>query len=461
MRSSFAQNGLCRTKSTLLRNRVFGPVILCALIVACGPTTENGKGAFNREFGGKADTPSALTWANLVHTATNTITLSAEFANNGYQLPSNTFLLAARVVQGVEQPAFEFFSLGETGFTYSPGNFWPASTVKLMAAVGALMTLGEYGLTGAANVSFTDAGGSYSGTVKNLYKKAIVISENSAYDRLMRIAGFDEMNDIYLTPEAGFPKMVLQRRYEVGSNLRSSPAIAYQEGELSGQIPAREKSEREHTDCPNEANCTNLFELLEVMRKVTLHQELPKKDQFPLNQTDIDDLQQHLLECHSVRIKPGASAALGHSVKVYNKKGSCAEDDRLDHGLIVDQVTDEKYLIAFSMRYYNTSDADAAELTRQTLLALQANKGESPPLQYPAGIPVEIETTPNSEGCAAKITAPGADSIRAWINSESQPVVLEDNLTFELLPESSQIISVQALENNLPIGFQAFSVVCP
>jgi len=296
--------------------------------------------------------------------------LAEAFAAIGYEPPPGTHLLAAREVSGAH-PGFDWFSLGDTGFVGSQDRYWPASTVKLITAVAALQTMARLGQSGAARISFVDDDGPYFGTVRQLAFEAVRVSSNAAYNRTVLVTGFDELNDQIL-PAWGLHHTVLQRRYTrppgvTELSLRHSPPMRWTEGEARGAIPARVGTGR-HPECPNEGNCTTLFELLEVLRRVVLHFELPPAERFELRDADADALRMAMLTSRS-RMALGAEAAFGEVV-VYNKTGTVPGDDRLDHGLVVQLETGRRFLLALALPYNTTDNSDAQELARQTLIAL-------------------------------------------------------------------------------------------
>lgn len=414
------------------------------------------------------DAIASWTWHDQCVVLLNQSALGAAFSAAGYTPPSGTYLLATRLVAGLGQPAFQYYSLAGTALTYSQGHYWPASTVKLTAAVGALRTLGKQGLSGAAQVSFSDDDGSYSGTVKNLYAQAIEVSDNVAYNRLMEIAGFDEMNDQYLVAAESAPTLVLQRRYThplPSSSLRSSPPITYSEAGKSGQLPAR-TGVGQHPECPDEGNCITLLELLEVMRRVTLHGELPAADRLPLAAADVSGLQASLLTAPS-DLEAGAAQALGHAVKVYNKPGEVYGDDRLDHGLIVDTVSGQRFLLATSMPYNTTSGADLSELARRALLALLAQPGGGLALQRTAGGAIVAQLDdggPVSGGRRYTLTlsAAGADSLELWVDGYALPKPAGPSPYFKLTHDFSKsgdrLLIVRASKGGAVVGYRALTV---
>jgi hypothetical protein len=414
------------------------------------------------------DALALWTWHDQAVLLADRASLGAAFAAAGYSPPDGTFLLAARVVAGLGQPAFQYFSLGDSGIVFSAGKYWPASTVKLTAAVGALRTLGSYGLTGAAQVSFSDDDGSYSGTVKNLYSAAIEVSDNVAYNRLMELAGFDTMNDTYLVAAESFPEMVLQRRYThplPTSDLRHSPAISYSESGKTGTIPARVGT-GQHPTCPDEANCITLLELTEVLRRVVLDSELPAIDRFPLGVTDVANLQGSLLTAPT-KLDPGASSALGHPVKVYNKTGDVPGDDRLDHGLIVDTVDGRRFLFAASMPYDTTSDTQMSELAKRTLQALLAQPTGGLALQRAAGVPITVQlddlgAVTGGRKVTLTVAAPGADSLDLFVDGYPLAKPAGPSPTFTLTQVFSKsgdrLLVVRAIKAGVLVGYRPLVV---
>jgi hypothetical protein len=410
------------------------------------------------------DAIAPWTWFQQSSAIMSTTALGTAFSAGGYTPPSGTYLLAVRVLKGLGQPAFQYYSLADTAGTYSAGKYWPASTVKLTAAVGALRTLAKYGLTGAASVSFTDDDGAYSGTVKNLYTQALEVSSNESYNRLMEIAGFDEMNDQVLTAADSLPQMVLQRRYThplPTSSLRTSPAITFTEGAATGQIPQR-VGVGQHPECPSEGNCITLLELADVMRRVTLHNELPAQDRFPIAPADLAGLQASLL-ASPTELEPGAHLALGHAVQVYNKDGQVWTDDRLDCGLIVDTVTGDRFLIAISMPYGTTSDAALSEAARRALLALIAQPTSGAVLQRDAGAPI-VAQLDDQGGHSYKITigAAGADALEVWVDGWPLATPVGPSPYFTLSHTFSKagdrLMIVKASAKGSVIGYRALTV---
>lgn len=318
-----------------------------------------------------------------------------------YRIPVGTYLMATKVVRGLGQPGYYYFGLRDTPFMYSWNRYWPASCVKLMAAVGALVTLRKHGLGARAHLRFEDDDGRYDGPVWRMQRRALRLSTNVDYNRLIEIAGFDALNERYLTARWGLPRMVLQRRYtrpRPTSNLRSSPRIEYREGRRQGVIAARH-SDRTYARCPHEANCTTLFELHEVLRRVMLHFELPKSQRFPLRRKDVKRLHEDLLASPH-KLGRGVEEALGHTAEVYNKAGMVPGDDHLDNLFIDDTTAKRRYFLALSVPFSGPKEpkevthGELAELGRETLRILRRVGGRGPWLQHDSGVAPKLSLGP-------------------------------------------------------------------
>ena len=296
----------------------------------------------------------------------------------GYQAPKNTYALIAPLSVRGGKLSMQYYSYRGTAFEFSmtkdgEEKYWPASTVKLAAAVMALLKLSEYGTGSQATVSFTDLEGHYENTVEKLCREAIIPSNNTAYNRLMEIAGFDEINDHYLRDVFHFPKMVLQRRYvrhHPEDSLRDSPEIQFTDGTKSGTIPERHSSGKMRPECPRESNCTTLAELAEVIFRVVLHEELPKSRQLALAQPEIDMLRDALHKAPSC-IGDGVTAAMGPNMIVYNKGGKVIGDDRLEVAVVSTPNKKERYLVALSMPYYEGVEKETNRLAMHLIDAMR------------------------------------------------------------------------------------------
>ncbi len=304
--------------------------------------------------------------------------LAAYFKSIGYQVPDNTYALIAQI-DNASALRMQYYSLNDTAFEFSmtkngQEKFWPASTVKLAAAVMALLKLNEKGVTSQAVVTMDDIDGHYDGNVETLCRQAIIPSNNLAYNRLMEIAGFDEINEHYLRDVFHFPTMILQRRYQrqhPDDNLRVSPEIHYHEGNIDGVLPQRVSSGKKWPECPRESNCTTLAELAEVMFRVVLHEELVKKRRLSLKKSEIERLRDALLKAPSC-IGDGVASVMGPTALVFNKGGKVVGDDRLEIAVVSSKDGTERYLLALSMPYYEGVEKETNILAAHLIEAMRA-----------------------------------------------------------------------------------------
>ena len=165
-------------------------------------------------------------------------------------------------------------------------DWWPASTVKLFAAVVALEEVGLLGFSPEARVTFQYDTGPVVTSVRDLVEAAIIPSDNTAFDRLVELVGSDRLRA--RLHGAGFRATVLLRayggrvRYPGGlGDPRHSPRIEISEGPRAVTIPAR--TGRRYKDCPNDGNCTTLLDLAEAMGRVMLHETIPQSKRFALS----------------------------------------------------------------------------------------------------------------------------------------------------------------------------------
>ncbi|MFA5624090.1 MAG: serine hydrolase [Bradymonadales bacterium] len=315
-------------------------------------------------------------WFKLVEEKADRDYLQNYFNIVGYKPPPNTYALIARVAKIKSTISLQYFSLGDTAFTYSmtdsgEQNYWPASTVKLLAAVAALIKAQQLGIDSEAQITFSDIDEDVSASLAELCTAAIVASSNPAYNQLMLFAGVDEANKT-IRQTLALPQTVLLRRYarkRPDDNLRYSPIINYNHENKSGQIAER-YSKSEYPQCPREANCTNLVELADLMLRVVLHNELPPKYRLPLAAKDIDMLNNSLLKAPSC-IKNAVRSTMGARSKIFNKGGKVIGDDRLEVAVLSAHKSKERYLIALSMPQHDLVEEQTNELARQLILAMR------------------------------------------------------------------------------------------
>lgn len=288
-------------------------------------------------------------------------TLEAALADAGVDLPEGSGVYAVRLdADGKAAGAYE---AGE-GATYD--GFWPASAVKLLAAVGALEYLADLGFTGEARITMD--GDTF--TAADVYQEAIADSSNEAYDQLVRIAGVDWLNGEFLTAGNGFVDTVIQRSY-TGWGVDVSPAMTIVEGGRRLTVPAREATGA--YDCEG-GNCSTLLELTESVRRVTLDAELAAEERFDIAAADVAGLTDALLAAEGF-VEPAVAEVLGEDALVYNKPGYVPGDECVDVALLSDEAAGERYLLAVETPDDGWLCPGLVEIAAATLQFLERSQG--------------------------------------------------------------------------------------
>lgn len=306
--------------------------ITCLLVLAGGVVTA-------RTFGGPATLGfvvggRAAGAASVVATASplgpfsaplsDPRSLEMALAATGYRLPPGASVYAAKVTEDAGGLNYDDY---EGGGGALAGDFWPASSIKVLAAVGALEFVGQLGFTGAATVV---VGQEAPRSLRSIYDSAIRDSSNDDYDLLVRIAGVDWLNTEFLTVARGFPETVIQRSYTLGGTLRRTPALVLAEDGRTVTVAAR--TGRADPDCP-QGNCSDLFEMSESVRRVVLHDEIPESERFRIHRSDAAALRASLLGAEGW-FEPAVARVLGDGARIYGKPGYVPGGDCMDVALI-------------------------------------------------------------------------------------------------------------------------------
>ena len=250
--------------------------------------------------------------------------LEGALAALGYRLPAGAHVYAAKVGRDPAGLTYDDYQAGGGALA---ANFWPASSIKLLAAVGALEFVRRLGFTGAATVKIGDEPAR---TLRSIYDGAIRVSSNPDYDLLVELAGVDWLNTEFLTPARGFPATVIQRSYTVGGNLRTNPAVTLSEAGRTVTVPPR--AGRVDTDCA-QGNCSNLFEMSESVRRVVFHDEIPEAERFRIDRADAAALTAALLGAEGW-FEPAVARVVGSGARIYGKPGHVPGRDCMDVTLI-------------------------------------------------------------------------------------------------------------------------------
>ena len=265
--------------------------------------------------------------------------LDAALAASGNAVPPGAHVYAAKIGRSAGGPVYDEYVAGGGALAT---DFWPASSIKVLAALGALEYVGTLGHTGAATVTFADTG--QTTTIRALYDGAIRLSTNEDYDRLVEIAGVGWLNREFLTPARGFPATVIQRSYTVGGNVRTSPGMVLVEGARRTTVPPR--SSGVVTECPA-GNCSDLFEMSESVRRVVLNDEIPAAQRFAIARPDVTGLTAALLGAEGYFNVPVATI-LGPGARIYSKPGEVPGRDCMDVTLI-ESRTGQRFLLSVTV----------------------------------------------------------------------------------------------------------------
>lgn len=301
--------------------------------------------------------------------------------------PKGAKLLLTEVKRGLSQPLFVYHSLGPDGFLRSWDAYWPASTIKIMAAVGALMRLSRHKLSSNSELSFRDSYGAYKGSIKPLIEKALVKSDNPSYDRLVRIATIDGLKRHTLIPHYGFRYMSIACPYGGASSLAWTPDLIATQLGNKYLLKGRRAKIPFHRGCPYPQNCTTFFELQESLRRIVFHSQLPKTQRFPLKPADINWLKELLHRAKS----PISRVLRRHwrGLKLYHKSGSYPPRDTIENAVL--KTRQGTWILTASVQYtarvkkYWQARKALRAWTRTIVQLLKKHREPGVPIQDTAG----------------------------------------------------------------------------
>lgn len=256
-------------------------------------------------------------------------TLPRLLADRGFKPPA-TFKALVVAIEKDAGGALSFRPFDYNGTSDDRDDWWPASTVKIYAAVAALAKLKALGGSPRTALTFHYESGPVTEELRNLVTKALAISHNISFDRLVEFMGSDELNSGFLTPRNGLKNTVLLRSYSGrfrdpvtgrGSNLYS-PRIVFSTA-AGKEVVLPERHGKGAFACKDQGNCTTLLDLAEAMRRVMLHESLPAAERFALGAKELAVLRRALA---TIRRPSGAvegiEAAFGaRKVELFHKAG--------------------------------------------------------------------------------------------------------------------------------------------
>lgn len=336
-----------------------------------------------------------------------------------------THVLIAVVENGVNQPAFRYYGHGNV-FGFDDKYFHPASLVKPATIIGALIKLKSYGFSSHSIVRFLDEEGYYGDKLLYLIRPVIMHSCNLSYNRLVRLAGFDFLNENVLTSRYGLDNYEIVHKY--GSkikNIKESPYMIF--GMDEPVVRFRPKEGKYKPSC--KLNCASYFELMEVMRRIHLHKELPAEERFNVHDGDIEVMVNYMGLTRKYN-KKAPSAVFGEETDVYNNVGRVPGIMAADNSFIVGKKSRRKVFIIVKVPFfesiprdsYITADwiNDIAAVSLKKVLNISQKLG--PPIQhdFPSGVQVELFSDKDKTGLKAIVSGKihSFDAVRVWIDRQ-------------------------------------------
>ncbi len=202
-------------------------------------------------------------------------------------------------------PAFVWTDYRGTG---SAADFWPASTIKVYAVVAALELLAERGFPLDTVVSFEhrEPDGRWvldcARSMREMLSENFRRSSNEDYTLLLRMVGIDRLNTRFLVPERGFERSALMRGYVLGRpwsymraepqriRLRSADGVMSETHEhtWSGRSYSEERGAT--VIDAKTGNVTTPRDLVECLRRILYHEDLPAAERYRLTTEQLDFL---------------------------------------------------------------------------------------------------------------------------------------------------------------------------
>ncbi len=275
--------------------------------------------------------------------------------------PGKDFKALVVEIRDTDRCGYMYRYFDYKGTSAERDTWWPASAVKLYAAVGALSRLREWKFSPAAKVTYHYSekdGGPVTVTVEEVVKAALIPSDNTAFDRLVEIAGYEWLNEWILSEEYGVTGTKLLRGYsgrhryaDSGrGSLRHNPKLTIKEGKKVKEIP--EKLSTRTWDCKEPGNCTSLLDLAEVMRRVILHKRIPMIERFPLTGSELKLLEESLAAPRERGngVVDGLTAAFGKDRLTLYHKAGYAREWFSDNVFVIDKQTKRRWIVVMANR---------------------------------------------------------------------------------------------------------------
>jgi hypothetical protein len=203
-------------------------------------------------------------------------------------------------------------------------DFWPASTIKLYAAIAALERLAQSGFTATHTTVIFERQASdgrwildTARSMVEMLSEVFIRSSNPDYTLLLRITGIDWINTRFLIPEKGFPHSALMRGYVVAT-ARPFAYVREEPQRITLMDSATHRTERwEHTwsgrfyaeerGCTiidaRTGNVTSTREAVECLRRLICHPALPAGERYAITQEQWQTLMHGHAGCVGMEVR--------------------------------------------------------------------------------------------------------------------------------------------------------------
>jgi hypothetical protein len=211
-----------------------------------------------------------------------TIKNLAQESNISLSLPKNSKAIVDKYTIGSNgeiESLYRTYLKGKQEDT-SVGDWYPASTIKYLAAIGAAKRLSDLGVSDSSvQIKFKDKNGksSYTKTFEQLLHSALQKSDNIDYNRLVQLAGHKILHQDVL---AEYPSIALNRPYlkDRWQDLTGSREFISPEIVVGGKHTLPSSQNLPKRVCPERSSCASLKDLNDTFTRLFLG------DKFNINE---------------------------------------------------------------------------------------------------------------------------------------------------------------------------------
>jgi len=227
----------------------------------------------------------------------------------------------------------------------SHGRYWPASVVKIWAALGAVLFANELGQDSRLVLRGRDSRGVFSSNIISLCRQTLIRGGNLSYDRLLRFVSPAVLNSVYRL-RYKLRRMWVSRFFSSRSRLNR---FWIKNSRKKWNILLRGKISVSKKNFICRSNCISFSDVSSIMRRLVFHERLSKSKRFRIS--SYDSLHLRLAMNQSpLRLRSVIRKSLGRNIIVYGKSGNVFGRSRVEIALI-ERGFGEYYFIGVSMKY--------------------------------------------------------------------------------------------------------------